>query len=535
MKSPISIAVIATLLVVYIALRALAWSNTYLFEDHDSILYLQQIDAYLSLDSSKIRSLSPDSTPFYPMFGALLSAPGWSVEAGARLTSLLFSVVLFIAAAGILRRVATPMAGFLGLATLTFSPYLVTFSISILSEPAYVAVIYVGLWYFLARYDRNSLRDAVVLGVIYGLAFLNRLEALLFLVLIPVFQCLWLMGRRLPRREIAIPCARWSLVYAVSFLVVAIPQVLIVSDKMDRFALNGREVWAEIQLSDIPGSYDQKIYGLDYSKTEINLTYLQRVPTDIVTADAGPDFTHRLETILRNIDKFYSIQIGKIGGSLLIAFFLLGLISIHRSGRSFDALVLFLFAGAALVPGILTDPKPRAIAAAVPIFAMLSGPGMLFIATQLEGVSDKFPTKRVLPPVLLAALILFWSVPLLGIYLKERRENVEYSLIDLQPFSELVADIAARNQTAEPVMMARKQYLSHLSGADFVPLPYTDFKGLLQYGRANGANLVFLEYRQIGEYPFMPSFQSGTDLHGVSLIHAAEGGSGHRMELYRLD
>lgn len=532
MRSGTRIPVLLGLFALYVLLRALAWSNTYLFEDHDSILYLQQIEAYLTFDPAVIHRLSPDSTPFYPFIGALASLPGWSVETGARLASLLFSMLLFVAAAGILRGVATPLAGALSLAVLAVSPYLITFSISILSEPAYVAVIYLGLWYFLARHARDSLKDAAILGVIFGLSFLNRLEGLLFLPLIPAFHGIYLFIRRQPAADAVARTVRWSLVYVVTFVIVSAPQVLIVSDKMDRFALNGRGVWAEIQLSPAPGSYDEKIYGLDYSPTEINLTYLQRNPVEIEQPSAGSRIAFSAENILRNLDKFYAIQIGKLGGSLLVALFLFGLLELYRNGRRYEAMILLLFAGAVLVPGIVTDPKPRAVGAIVPAFVLLAGPGMCFVARELGSLTDRLPLDRIMPALLLSVLGLLWIVPFLGIYVKERRENVEYSLVDLEPFRQVVMrDHASGNV----VMTARKQYLSHLSGVDFVPLPFTNYDGLIRYSRANDVDLIFLEHRQIGEYPFMRRVSAGSDLGELSLVYEAQDSSGQRMGLYQLD
>ena len=46
---------------VYLGSRILAWGNAPLLEDHDSLVYLNNIKAFLTLDFQEIIALSPDS------------------------------------------------------------------------------------------------------------------------------------------------------------------------------------------------------------------------------------------------------------------------------------------------------------------------------------------------------------------------------------------------------------------------------------------------------------------------------------------
>ena len=80
-------------LVLFIILRLLAWRNVTELEYHDSVTYLGYIKDFTLLNFT---ASDPDSTPFYPFFSALFSLPGWSLEVGARLCSLVFSVGIFI-------------------------------------------------------------------------------------------------------------------------------------------------------------------------------------------------------------------------------------------------------------------------------------------------------------------------------------------------------------------------------------------------------------------------------------------------------
>lgn len=523
------------LFVIYVLLRAFAWENTYLLEDHDSIFYIKQMSAYLTFAPSEIHRLSPDSTPFYPFFGALASLPGWSVESGARLCSLVFSVILFVASVGILRQTTTEEASILGLIVLALSPFLIPFSISVLSEPTYIGVVFVGLWYFLAQKSSQLLRHAAGIGIVFGLAFLNRFEALLFLPLVPLLKWAIVWRERESARVGLAPLFRWSLVYVVAFVIVAAPQVLMVSDKMDRFALNGREVWADLLLSSDDASYDEKIYGLDYSSTEINLTFLQNNEIRSENSASSVEFLHLARTLLKNLDKFYAVQIGKLGGSLLVALFLVGLLELARSQRFSEFIVLGTFAVAFLLPGLATDPKPRAVASIVPLLAILAGPGLVFVSRELCRSAERSWVRPVVSAFLLSCLLVVWSVPLLGIYLRDRLENEEYSLLDLQPVTEIVGELASHDHEKSITITSRKQYLSYLSGVDFVALPHTDFDGLLRYCRANGVDVLFLEHRLIAEFPFMNHLLGNQSPRGLELLYRAEDQFGDIVELFLVD
>lgn len=80
---------------IYLLIRVIAWTNSTVVEDHDSITYLNIAKAFLNIDINTISKLDPDKTYFYPFFISLFSMPGWSLETGARIASLVFSIGLF--------------------------------------------------------------------------------------------------------------------------------------------------------------------------------------------------------------------------------------------------------------------------------------------------------------------------------------------------------------------------------------------------------------------------------------------------------
>lgn len=256
---------ILSVFVAYTALRILAWTNTPLLEDHDSIVYLRSIELVGSQGLQGLLGLSADSTPFYPVFGALFHSLVDSTEIGARLCSLFFSCVLFLAVWGIGKQIAKPLPVAIGLLVLAISPFFIRLSYSVLTEPSYIAIVYLGFCVFLSQYRRPGLFGAAIAGLLFAFAFLNRVEGILFLGVIPLFQLMHFLFDK-ERKYSAKLLASWIAVFALAFSILSIPQIARVSDEMGGFFLNGRQIWSVILNHPDGKSYEEKIYGLDFIK-----------------------------------------------------------------------------------------------------------------------------------------------------------------------------------------------------------------------------------------------------------------------------
>src|SRR5207249_3945981 len=104
------------LLAIFLLPRLMSWRNGTGLEDHDSIRYLMEVRALAQHDfAGFLKGLGVDDAPLFPILGALLSLPVSSVEIGARLCSLFFSLGVFAAILGIAKRFTSLEAAALGL------------------------------------------------------------------------------------------------------------------------------------------------------------------------------------------------------------------------------------------------------------------------------------------------------------------------------------------------------------------------------------------------------------------------------------
>src|ERR1051325_10591599 len=172
----------------YLGLRVLALVKAPQLESDDGSGYLINAAIIRAHGFGGNHGLTADLTPFYPVAILLAGLTGIDLVIGARLVSLVFSLVLLGAVIAIGRRVMSPAAVAITVLVLAVNPLLVMLSVSVLSEPSYLGTVYLGLWLFLRQASQPRLAWAALLGLVFGLAFLNRLEGLLFLGAIPLLQ-----------------------------------------------------------------------------------------------------------------------------------------------------------------------------------------------------------------------------------------------------------------------------------------------------------------------------------------------------------
>ena len=522
-------------LVLYLITRILGWLNGPFFEDHDSIAYLLDAQHYLSLDGRENRVLSPDHTPFYPFLTAVLARTGLTPETAARLVSLLSSIVLFGALVVLARQVGTALAVAAGLLIVSLNPVLIRLSYSVLTEPSYIATVYLGLAVFWASCTQPRAWIGGLLGIVFGLCFLNRTEGILYLVVIPVLQAahfVWL-GRSHygPGR-----LAGWAVAFAVCFMLIAGPQIWNVSSKMGSPALNGRQAWT-LMLNAWPGrSYEEKVYGLDFSESEINLKriHVDRELRQQLAGSGGINVTYSVRKVLLNVNELYQQRLGELLGPFVIVFCAFGLVKLYRDGRRFEAFSALAFIGAALAAPLVHNVVIRHIAVIAPIMIMLAGIGIVYAAQLLR---DRARGQQLVAAlfVLLATGSFAWDIK--GVLADPDRPNPDgYRPQDLAAVSTVIRQLAETELGRPAVLIARRKYLAYHTGSQDIELPYTDYAGLLKFCRINKIDFLYLVHQQsVLARPFMADFLQDRPPAPFRLVHRSTNADGTTAELYRFD
>jgi 4-amino-4-deoxy-L-arabinose transferase-like glycosyltransferase len=524
--------------VFYITLRLVTWSNVSILEDHGSIGLMREAKLFLSLDWQSIIALKPESNLFYPFFVAIFSTITGSVEVGARLCSLFFSSILFFSIYAIGRRFEEPYAVVIGLILLATNAVLVRLSYSILTEPSYIALVYVGYWIFLTQYKKPRYNLAILLGIVYGLSFLDRFEGILYLAAIPALQFLHFIIFR-PKQYDWKRLAVWSTIFVLPFLIIIAPQVWRVSSKMDSFHLNGRQGWSIILNAPDGHSYNRKIGGLDYSPSQVNLHYLLEHPFELqklanmLSSSLSTKVKVYAKLAARNFQELYTKQLGILIGPLGMVLFAFGLLSLFQTGYRYEAGFVLAIISIGLVGPLLHNVVMRHIAVIAPIMFLLEGMGIIYVARALtDGVRSRIITKWSLAVALTILMVGLSSYGILQHNLSPNTDKYSHWRSDYEKPLQIVREI--QKQLGRPaVVSARKSYFSYYADGVHTQLPYTDSEGLMQFYRLNDPpDFVFLEYRYIRDYPFLDDFSQRIP-DELELLYRGTDKRDSKIELYR--
>jgi len=518
--------------VTYVVLRCLSWKNTILLDETDSLFYLRNIKTFLTFDLQKIIDLDPDSTPFYPFFGALSSLFVRSVETGARLTSLIFSCVLFVAVWGIGRQIAKPLEVTIGLLIMAFSPVLISLSCAVLTEPSYVAVIYLGFWLFWTQYKNPKVWKTALLGFVFGLAFLNRAEGILFVAIIPFLQAVyfywqWRNGSAFKQT------VSWALIFTGCFALIAAPQIWRVSHKIGSFAINGRQLWS-LYLSLPDGkSNNEKIFGLDFKPDQINILYIKSNPKVLYQHQHKTSPIKYVKTVIIEFNKFYQVQLGIIIGPLILIFFGFGILSLYQSGHTFEVFLILTFIIFNMLAPLLHNVIIRHIIVITPIFFLISGIGIVNTThIVLRGYDNYSLLKKILPLLFFMTILAAWAFPLYKTFNPPHCSG-EYSPIELAEPIKIIKTLERNELRRKPIITAQRRFLTYFAGGDHLYLPFTDYKGLVRYCSLNNVDFLYLNHRRVKEYPFFNTFHQHQPNANFSSIYNGIDCKGGKVELYR--
>jgi len=522
--------VLLCVFLIYLGLRVLAWKNTVLLKT-DSITYLNNIKEFLTFNLQKIIDLDPDSTPFYPFWGALFSLLCGSVETGARLTSLVFSSALFLAVLGVGKKIATQLEVSFGLILLSFSPVLIPLSFSVFTEPSYIATIYLGFWGFWVQYKNPKLWKAALLGVVFGLGFLNRVEGILYIAIIPFFQGVYVFWESQKNQNLK-HYVGWCLVFVTCFSLMAIPQIWRVSHKMGTLAINGRQVWSLVLNASDGKSMDEKLFGLNFSPSENNIKYIKSHPKVLNKTESKAGPVDYIKTVVRNFGDLYKNRLGVLIGPLGLIFFGFGIVGLFQSGRRFETFLIFAFITFNLVAPLLHDVVIRHVAIVAPIILLTAGIGIGYVAAVVEKcyVNYQFP-KKLLSFIILFCLIGVWIPQLIGAFRPPDRSS-DYSLAELiEPIS-VVKKIKSELGSV-PNITAQRRHFAYFADGNHFYLPYTDYDRLVRYCDLNDIDLVYLKHSRVEKYPFFQKFLKEDNTPHFTLIYEGLDAYDRKITLYR--
>ena len=530
--------------VVYCSLRIISWSNATTFEDHDSVSYLQTAKY---IEHHQWEKLNPMNTFFYSALIAAFHQFNIKYEISARLISLIFSIVLFFSFYYWGKKITSSKGVLLGLLLLSLNPFLINLSIAVLTEPSYIGLVYSGLFLFGYFIKRDKISIAFLCGLIFGLSFTDRTEGIIFILFIPMMKLLYYLLWEKKNYSIA-HLAGWVGVFIIGYSIFSVPSIVYVSSQMGTFSINGRTVWQKLLNSSDIKSYEEKLNGLDFSSSEVNLTYALSHPDfpdkkhENINNDSnfnnkdGLIHFDALKYFILDITKLYRSSLSSVLGVFILIFYGIGIRHLLVKQKYKDILLNIFFTLVVLIPPMmLYGYRYRHIAIVIPAVIILSGIGFKELCS---GIVSSIKNEKLYSllknkiDLIFIILMIFFSLGWFNDALRHPSQNSEYSLENFkQPLLILKKDIK-KNNIKNPKISSRKNYFPYYANIDEFSLPYTDYDKLVNYFRLNDGNYLFLEYQHISNYPFVKNFQDQNTPDFI-LLYSGYNDKSNKIELYR--
>jgi 4-amino-4-deoxy-L-arabinose transferase-like glycosyltransferase len=339
-----------------VRLAALLWLDPVVTAEGSEYLRLAQNLRAGAGYQGMFGQLNAEFPPLYPLLIALVSHLAGGAEAAARSISLVLGTATVLPVYGIAARLGGERAGLIAAGLTAVHGTLVALSISTYVESTYFFLLACGMYYALEATARWSARTAALSGALFGLAYLARPEAIVYVAVAAAFSAVVLWRR---------PAARAQRLRAVASMVIAAslimaPYVVWLSENSGYLRFEGK--------SGLNGLLSERMrQGLTYHEAAQSLGPNQEpvgvfLPLDqfAVRPSIGGvgmalhTMTSHLpsRTIAMVRDAVSAREM--LGGTPLVLLAALGLVAALRGASSRSAALLFALFCAAYLPVLLS-------------------------------------------------------------------------------------------------------------------------------------------------------------------------------------
>lgn len=372
---------------------------------------------------------------------------------------------------------------------------------STMTEPPYVLFMLCGVYAAWRAARSGKWRWFAGMGVGFGLAYLTRPEALVYLLAMLAFVLLWRGAAAWRERRSLRLLGQAAAGLAVFFLICA-PYVVYVHRVTDRWALSGKQgvtmdiSWAYAQRSQ--AEHDRVTASLDRSGKEI--VWLSSEAYDLSLFDWIREDPARFAALFRhNVGAMFSALFEEdLFRPWQVALIALGLFAAAWSRRRARRELLLIFALAPTVSLLLFFVLSRFLPYVVAVGMIWAAEGLDTLmmwaqltgdAISLDGGAPLGSLFSALPPFIVAAAVTLLLVEGGGVAVRERPR---------QPFDRvLTAQWLAANLPPGSPIMTRNSEIPLYAGLPQVAFPKASWEQVRVYGEARGARYVVIEDKEI--------------------------------------
>jgi 4-amino-4-deoxy-L-arabinose transferase-like glycosyltransferase len=224
---------------------------------------------YLGIREQGLQLIYP---PLFPLLIAAQNFIGVPADIAGRLISALAGAAFVLIAFFLAYRLYGIRVARIAAIIAAIHPLLVVFGAAVLTEMTYLALIWAGVYFVFRTHDQEKFSPALTAGILFGLAYLTRPEAML----LPFISIFWLVVFAKTKRSFAI---KQSLALVAIFFVLAAPYVafLTVETGHVRFEAKTPEgrLFSKMVFDGVP--LNQIYHGVDPDLTERGLSMVSNL------------------------------------------------------------------------------------------------------------------------------------------------------------------------------------------------------------------------------------------------------------------
>lgn len=443
-------------------------------------------------------------TPMYPLLSGLFYlltrnyvSPEWrAMELASDICYVLFGVLLVIPLYLLAKEMYRREAGIVGVLLAAIYPAIATAPLlwGTLTEPPYYFFVYTGVLLVLLAIRRDRPWFYAAAGVLFGLAYLTRPEAVAYVAVCGlVLAFVRLTERRLFNRR------TWALLslYVVGFLMLFLPYVYYVYQETGSWMVSEKAGVTFVTCLGLSEgdtrAFDEATWGLDTTGREV--FFFSRESYHVSMLDVIRAYPREfVQLLVRNARRF----VASLLSLRLFPYYLLPLLGLAFFKAAWDKArakgeLLLLASLTPVAAFLLFFIQDRYIATLLPTLAIWLGLGVYELgvwfretgANLLGGKALKLQRYLVAVPTLL--MILFFL-------LLQPRIIRQYTSIDsFRPEHKTVGLWLGENIPHGSVVMSRYPALAFYADARWEPTANAEYGPLLAYAQANDVDYFVLD------------------------------------------
>jgi 4-amino-4-deoxy-L-arabinose transferase-like glycosyltransferase len=483
-------------------------------------------------------------SPLYSFLAGIFSLFFQDTEFAGRFVSLIAGTLLVIPVYYLIRDFYDSITAYLGTILVVIHPGLIRSSMWVMTESLYILIFTIGIltaWYAFV-YGRR--RDFLVTGILFGLAYLLKPEAIGFLGLFYVL----LIGSKLFDSHFSFRHALNNyLLLLLFFSIFFLPYVAFLYQKTGHLTISQKLLNNFTVVDYGKGSLElinngqitmkDQLFGDIYKTEKQNFeNSSSNNPTRIDSPPTYLRFRGLLSTTLGNLKKLVKDFTPEVFPYPILFIFLIIIGFFYKPwtrSRTIKEIYLFSFVVSTYIGYAATVIQVRYLYPLLPIFIAWLAYGIVQLSDwTTNSLSNLLQHKRKINKTFVQFLVLLF---LSAVLVYSIPSQLQLESRESLPFEEKQAGLWIKNQSEKPVLiMSHSPIVAYYARANHLFLPNEDFSTVLEYAKRKNVDYLVFSKRRFKDTPKFSSTDEQIINKQLKLVYQDTQSANNEIFIYQL-